>query len=135
MPDLRNRHFDNCLRRGFPVANVYEFSERIIDLAERLEDVADAAQGKRHRKKTGMRWLLLPAAGVGLFALGTSRSFTKRAKKVVVDAKERASDLPEDLTGRVQQAVGQPTNTRTRSRASARKASASRRRTAARSSR
>jgi hypothetical protein len=28
------------------VGSIYEFSERVIDLAERLEDVADAAQGK-----------------------------------------------------------------------------------------
>jgi hypothetical protein len=96
------------------MADVYAFSERVIDLAERLEDVADAALGKGRRKRIGMRWLFLPAAGAGLFALGTSRSFTRQAKSVVTQAKERASDLPEDLVDRVQQTTGQKSGSASR---------------------
>lgn len=88
------------------MADIYKFSDRVVDLGERLADVADAVQGKGHRNgRGGMRWLILPAAGAGLFALGTSRSFTRQAKNVFDQAKERASDLPEDLVGRVQQAT------------------------------
>jgi hypothetical protein len=57
-----------------------------------------------------VRWLILPAAGAGLFALGTNRSFTRQAKSVFNQAKERASDLPEDLVGRVQEATSATAN-------------------------
>jgi len=77
------------------VADIYRFSERVIDLAERLEDVADAAKGKGNRKGSlGTRWLLLPAAGAGLYALATSGSFSRQAKGVMNQAKTRATDLP-----------------------------------------
>ena len=77
------------------MADVHKLSERVIDLAERTSAVADAAQGKRVRQR-GMRarWLLLPGAGAGLCALMTNRSFTRQAKSVMNQAKERASDLP-----------------------------------------
>lgn len=90
------------------MADVQKFSERVIDFAERTSAVADAAQGKKVRRR-GMsaRWLLLPATGAGLYALITNRSFTRQAKSVASQAKERASDLPEELTSRVQQATGQ----------------------------
>jgi hypothetical protein len=89
------------------MADIYKFSDRVVDMGERLADVADAVQGKGNRRGGGgVRWLILPAAGVGLFALGTSRSFTRQAKSIFNQAKERASDLPEDLVGRVQQATG-----------------------------
>ena len=90
------------------MADVHKFSERVIDVAERTSAVADAAQGKKVRRG-GMpaRWLLLPAAGAGLYALMTNRSFTRQAKSVMNQAKERASDLPEDLVDRVQQTTGQ----------------------------
>jgi hypothetical protein len=89
------------------MADIYKFSDRVIDLGERLADVADAVQGKGSRKgRGGARWLILPAAGAGLYALGASGSFTRQAKSVINQAKERASDLPEDLVGRVQQATG-----------------------------
>jgi hypothetical protein len=101
---------------------IYKFSERVIDLAERLEDVADAAQGKRRRKGgSGTRWLILPAAGAGLYALATNGSFTRQAKSVMNQAKERASDLPEDLVDRVQQATGQKSSSASSSRPSTRK--------------
>jgi hypothetical protein len=89
------------------MADIYKFSDRVVDMGERLADVADAVQGKGNRRGGGgVRWLILPAAGIGLFALGTSRSFTRQAKSIFNQAKERASDLPEDLVGRVQQATG-----------------------------
>jgi hypothetical protein len=109
------------------MADVQKFSKRVIDLAERFEDVADAAQGKGSRRsRPGTRWLLLPAAGAGLYALATSGSFARQAKSVMNQARERASDLPEELVARVQQTTGR-TNTRaTSARQSTRKSSASR---------
>jgi hypothetical protein len=83
---------------------INKFSERVIDLAERLEDVADAAEGKgRRRSGSGARWLILPAAGAGLFALATNASFARQAKDVVDQAKTRASELPDDLMSRIRQ--------------------------------
>jgi hypothetical protein len=93
------------------MADVHRFSERVIDLAERTSAVADAAQGKGlRRRRMGTRWLLLPAAGAGLYALATSGSLTRQAKAVMTQAKERASDLPEELADRVQEATGQTTS-------------------------
>ena len=88
------------------MADMQKLSERMVDLAERFADVTDAAQGRSKKRRLSARWLVLPAAGAGLFALGTSGSFTRRAKDVMSQAKDRASDLPEDLLGRVQQAAG-----------------------------
>jgi hypothetical protein len=86
------------------MANIYTFSDGVVDLGERLADVADAVQGKGSRKGGGgARWLILPAAGAGLYALVANRTFARQAKRVMNQAKERASDLPEDLVGRVQQ--------------------------------
>jgi hypothetical protein len=93
------------------MADVHKFSERVIELAERTSAVADAAQGRSVRRgRTGMRWLLLPAAGAGLYALMTNGSFTRQARSVMTQAKERASDLPEELVDRVQEAAGQTTS-------------------------
>ena len=83
--------------------SVHKFSEQVIDLAERLADVADAANGKGIRKGGAARWLLLPAAGAGLYAFAASGSVTRHAKGVANQAKERASDLPDDLMGLVRQ--------------------------------
>jgi hypothetical protein len=89
------------------MADIYKFSDRVVDVGERLADVADAVQGKGSRNgKGGARWLILPAVGAGLYALGTNSSFTRQAKNVMDQAKERASDLPEELMGLVQQATG-----------------------------
>jgi hypothetical protein len=113
-------------------ADVHKFSERVIDMAQRLEDVADAVQGKGHRRGGGVstRWLLLPVAGAGLYALATNNSFGRHAKGVIDQAKTRASELPEDLLGRVRQtsrtqstAAG---NQGTRQRSSARRSSSRR---------
>lgn len=88
------------------MAGVQKFSERVIDAAERLADVADAMEGKGGRRRNmGARWMLLPAAGAGLYALVTRPSFPRQAKGVLRQAKARASDLPDELLGRVQQAV------------------------------
>jgi hypothetical protein len=104
------------------MADVHRFSARVIDLAERTSAVADAAQGRRVRRR-GMpaRWLLLPATGAGLYALMANRSFTRQAKNVMNQAKERASDLPEDLVDRVQQTTGQKSSSTSSSRPSTRK--------------
>ena len=86
------------------MADIYKFSDRVIDLGERLGDVADAIRGKGNRKgKAVGRWLILPAAGAGLYALAANGSLTRQAKSVINQAKVRASDLPDELVGRVQQ--------------------------------
>ena len=111
------------------MADIYRFSERVIDLAERLEDVADAAKGKGNRKGSlGTRWLLLQAAGAGLYALATSGSFSRQAKGAMNQAKARATDLPEDLLGRIQQTSRKSTST---SGGQGRRQSSSRRKTSA----
>ncbi|HET6696911.1 MAG TPA: hypothetical protein VFG85_10435 [Gaiellaceae bacterium] len=87
------------------MASIRKLSEQMIDMAERLDNVADAAKGKGTRRRTlTSRWLLLPAAGAGLYALATSGSFTRQAKDVVDQAKSRASDLPDDLRSRIHEA-------------------------------
>ena len=97
------------------MADIYK-SDRVVDMGERLADVADAVQGKGNRKGSGgVRWLILPAAGAGLCARH-KRTFTRQAKSIFDQAKERASDLPEDLVGRVQQATGATTNKTSASR-------------------
>jgi hypothetical protein len=88
------------------MADMNRFSEQLIDLAERFADMTDAAQGKGNRKSMGARWLILPAAGAGLYALGANGSFKRSARKVMSQAKDRASELPEDLINRVQQTSG-----------------------------
>ena len=70
------------------MAGIHKISEHVIDLAERLEDVADAAQGRR-KGGSGTRWLILPAAGAGLYAVATTGSFTRQAKDVMDQAKTR----------------------------------------------
>jgi hypothetical protein len=92
------------------MAEINKFAEKVIDLAERFADITDAAQGKGHRKGVGARWLVLPAVGAGLYALGTNGSFTRKTKKVMNQAKARASELPDDLMNRVEQASGATEN-------------------------
>jgi hypothetical protein len=89
------------------MAGIRKFSEGVVEAAERVADVADAAQGKGIRRgRMSARWLVLPAAGAGLYALATSGSFSSQAKGVLQQARARASDLPEELLDRVQQATG-----------------------------
>jgi hypothetical protein len=87
------------------MANVHKLSERMIDMARRFEDVVDAAGGKGNRGSGGIgtKWLLLPAAGAGLYALMTSNSVGRHAKGVLDQAKNRAAELPDDLMNRVRQ--------------------------------
>lgn len=87
------------------MADIHKLSERMIDYAERLSNVADAAQGKRMaRRRNGVSgWLLLPAAGAGLYAMVRSEFFSRQAKEVVDEAKTRASELPADLMKSVRQ--------------------------------
>jgi hypothetical protein len=115
---------------------IHKFSAQVIDYAERLSDVADAAQGKNHQRAgSTTRWLLLPASGAALYALIKSDSFSRQAKDVMDDAKTRAAELPEDLIGLVRQTTERASsqNGGTQSRpASARKKTAPRRRSSAR---
>lgn len=86
------------------MSTIREFSDQVIDVAERVADMADAAQGKGIRRRgVGGRWLMLSAAGAGLYALASSDTVTGRVKTVMHDAKERAVELPDDLLGRVRQ--------------------------------
>jgi hypothetical protein len=87
------------------MADAHKISERMIDMARRFEDVVDAAEGKGARGSGGIgtKWLLLPAAGAGLYALMTSNSVGRHAKGALDQAKTRAAELPDDLMGRVRQ--------------------------------
>jgi hypothetical protein len=85
------------------MADIHKISRYVIDLAERLEDVADAAQGRGRRASSGTRFLVLPAAGAALYALVKSDGFARRTKDVVNEARTRASDLPNDLLKSVRQ--------------------------------
>jgi hypothetical protein len=99
------------------MADVHKLSEQMIDLAERLSDVADAAAGKRRTPRSSAssgaaigRWILLPAAGAALYAAGRSRFFARQAKSVLgearlltEEAKSRAADLPNELLNNVRQ--------------------------------
>ncbi len=82
------------------MADMEKLSRQMVEYAERFADITDAAKGRgRSHSGVGTRWLILPAAGAGLYALFTS----KRTKGVIEDAKSRATDLPEDLVNRVRQ--------------------------------
>jgi hypothetical protein len=94
------------------MASIKKLSEQMIEAGERLANVADAAQGKDVRRGPGARWLLLPAAGAGLYALTTSGAFARRASDVAKEVRVRASDLPDELMSRVHQATSSSGNTR-----------------------
>ena len=116
---------------------IHKFSAQVIDYAERLSDVADAAQGKNHRQVgSAKRWLLLPASGAALYAIVKSDSFSRQAKDVMDDAKTRAAELPEELIGLVRQTTDRSTSqngsTQTRPAATQRKKPSTRRRSTAR---
>lgn len=89
------------------MAGIQKFSSHVIDYAERLSGMADAAEGKHQRANGRMaQWLLLPASGAALYALVKSDFFSRQAKGVMDEAKTRASELPEDLMTRVRQNTG-----------------------------
>jgi hypothetical protein len=116
------------------MASIHKFSEQVIDYAERLSGMAEAAEGKHQNKGGGTmrRWVLLPASGAALYALVKSDFFSRSAKGVMDGAKARASDLPEDLMGRVRQTTARGSSSSengsgaTRSTTSGRKTSSSR---------
>jgi hypothetical protein len=86
------------------VNDINKLSERVIEYAERASAMSDAAQGKKRVRSSGtMRWVLLPAAGAGLYAMVRSKAFTRQAKDAVNEAKTRAAELPDELMGKVRQ--------------------------------
>lgn len=92
------------------MADAKRVSEGLIDVAERFADVIDAAQGRGARKGgPGARWLILPAAGAGAYALATSSSsLARQARKAMRGAKDRVTGMPDaDLLGRVKEFTGQ----------------------------
>jgi hypothetical protein len=99
---------------GMTMGSIHSFSDTVIDLAERLSNVADAAGGhattkRRNGGATTARWVFLPAAGASLYALVRSDFFSRQAKEVVDEAKTLASDLPNDLLNSVRQTAQKPT--------------------------
>jgi hypothetical protein len=111
------------------MAGIQKVANRMSDYAERVARMADAAEGKQPRQKGRMRrWLVLPAAGATIYAVVRSDFFTRQAK----EAKNRASELPDDLVARVRETAETPstangdTAKKTR-RGSTRRASATRR--------
>jgi hypothetical protein len=87
------------------MADVNKLSERVIEYAERASAMSDAAQGKKRIRTGGMaRWLLLPAAGAGLYAMARSKAVTRQAKGALDEAKSRAAELPDELLSVVRQA-------------------------------
>ena len=82
-----------------------------VDWAVRLENASDGSKGKAVRTGGAGRWLLLPAAGAGLYALATSRAFSRQAKDVM----DQAKTLPDDLIGRLRQTTQKPSERETRS--------------------
>ncbi len=83
------------------MAGVQKFSAQVIDYAERLSGMADAAQGRSQRGPKLRRWIVLPASGAALYALVRSDVVSRQAKDVIDEAKTRASELPDDLMSRV----------------------------------
>jgi hypothetical protein len=93
------------------MASVQKFSSQVIDYAERLSTMADAAEGKK-KGSGASRWLLLPATGAALYALVKSDSFSRQAKGVMKEAKTRAAELPDDLLTRVRETAERGTSQR-----------------------
>lgn len=116
------------------MANIQKLSTHLVDYAERLSDMADAAEGKRQRGGIKARWFVLPATGAALYALVRSDSVKKPTKQVMGEAKTRAAELPSDLLGRVREATGseasQNGGSQSRSASSSRKRQSSSKRTA-----
>jgi hypothetical protein len=100
-------------------------SKSIVGFGERLANVSDAAKGKeRGRVGSTSRWLLLPAAGAGLYAVARSEFVARQTKEMVDEAKTLATELPNDLM----KSVRQTAQTSQRSGRSATRSSSSRRR-------
>jgi hypothetical protein len=112
--------------------DVHKLSEQLIDFAERLSAVADAAAGKgrtrESRQPSGSAsvglWLLLPAGGAALYAALRSQFFARQAKAALGeardltdDAKSRAADLPNELLNTVRGTSRPAPRTRSRTQA------------------
>ena len=69
------------------MGSIQKLSSQVIDYAERVSDMADAAQGKHQRSSLAGRWLLLPASGAALYALVKSDALSRPAKQVMGEAK------------------------------------------------
>lgn len=115
------------------MSGIHTFSARVIDYAERLSRIADAAEGKRPQEGGRTRWIVLPATGAALYALVKSDFFSRRAKGVAREAKTLASELPDELMGRVQEASGTASGGNGASRSRSTSGSSSRRSTSSRS--
>ncbi len=88
------------------MGTIQKLSSQVIDYAERVSEMADAAQGKHHQRTSlTTRWLLLPASGAALYALLKSDALSRPAKEVMDEAKARASELPDDLLSMVRQST------------------------------
>lgn len=110
------------------MSDITKFSDRVIEYAERMAAMADAAQGKKAIRKRGMaQMLVLPAAGAGLYALMRNKAVVGQAKEVASDAKNFAVDLPDELLKRVRQS-SQPSRAATSSNGSSRRTSSASRR-------
>ena len=95
------------------MADIDRLSERLVDLAERFADVTDAAQGRGNRQGgIRARWFVVPAAAAGVYLLGASGSLRRQAGNVAKQAKDRASDLPDDLMSRVHRATRKTTTSK-----------------------
>jgi hypothetical protein len=90
-----------------PMADLHKFSKQIADVAERLADVADAANGHRQRRSGAMRWVVLPLAGAMAYAAAKKGlKGSARAKEVAKEAMRTPEQPDSDLLGRVKQVVG-----------------------------
>jgi hypothetical protein len=89
------------------MSRIQKFSSQVIDYAERLSEMADAAEGKR-RQTTGKEWVVLPAVGAAIYGLAKSDLVKRQAKDVVGQAKSVAAELQEDLMSRVHQVSAAP---------------------------
>lgn len=110
------------------MSDITRFSDRVIEYAERMAAMADAAQGKKGIRKRGMAQLfVLPAAGAGLYALVRNQAVVSQAKGVASEAKSFAVDLPDELLKRVRQSA-QPSRAATSSNGGSRSTSSASRR-------
>jgi hypothetical protein len=89
------------------MSRIHTFSSHVIDYAERLSEMADAAEGKR-RANRGRDLVVLPAVGAAIYALAKSDFFSRQAKSVVGEAKTVAVELQDDLMARARQVSTTP---------------------------
>ena len=118
------------------MADVNKLSDRVIEYAERAAAMSDAAQGKKRIRTGGTaRWLLLPAAGAGLYAMVRSKTVKRQAIEALDEAKSRASELPDELMGRVRQTANASGASSSTSSSASRNGSSRRRKSGTSSSR